>query len=332
MPHSTRVLVIVELNDRGGLRSASLSAITFARALCRQLSTGYALMVLGSGIAELVGQLRAFGADRVLASDAPEFQSPLAEMCVPTIAEAVKRHSFEFVVGAATSTGKDWLARLAGHLDIGYISDCVGVTVSEGAATFRRPINAGNVYALCQCSSSQVAISVRQAEFEPAKSNGALSPVEPTQPAARTEASKRIQNSGFESVNSTRPELSEARVVVSGGRALSGRFFEILGPLADLLGAAIGATRAACDAGFAPGDFQVGQTGKVVAPELYVAVGISGAIQHLAGIRGARTVVAINSDPKAPIFNVADYGLVGDLFKIVPELVGAIASHRAGEA
>ncbi len=158
-----------------------------------------------------------------------------------------------------------------------------------------------------------------------------MSPIESLGAAPVEAAASRIELFGYDAVDNSRPDLTEARVVVSGGRALAGRFFEVLGPLADTLGAALGATRAACDGGFAPGDFQVGQTGKVVAPELYVAVGISGAIQHVAGMKGARIVVAINSDPLAPIVSLADYTLIGDLFQLVPELVGALRRH-AGES
>ena len=229
-----------------------------------------------------------------------------------------------YVLGAATAMGKDILPRLAGATGSAFISDCVGFEIVDKQLIWRRPLCAGNVIAHCASETDCTVVTVRHAEFEAARTNGRISPVESLEASAVESASSRIESVSYESIDNPRPELTEARVVVSGGRALASRFFEVLGPLADTLGAALGATRAACDGGYAPGDFQVGQTGKVVAPDLYFAVGISGAIQHVAGMKGARVVVAINSDPQAPIVSLADYALIGDLFQLVPELVNEL--------
>jgi electron transfer flavoprotein alpha subunit len=223
--------------------------------------------------------------------------------------------------------GKDLLPRLASAIESAYVGDCIGFENSPDGIVWARPLCAGNAIAYCQSETTKAIIAVRHSEFSPATPNGGESPIVPVPAAPAETPAGRKTLTGFEAIENPRPELTEARVVVSGGRALAGRFFEVLGPLADTLGAALGATRAACDDGYAPGDFQVGQTGKVVAPDLYFAVGISGAIQHVAGMKGARVVVAINSDPQAPIVSVADYTLVGDLFRLVPELVDELRKH-----
>ena len=201
--------------------------------------------------------------------------------------------------------------------------------LSEGGQlSFKRPMYAGNAYGFCTLSTPQKIVSVRQSEFDAAAPSGGQSPVSEAPVAAPGGAAQRIEFVSLDQVKNERPELAEARVVVSGGRALKEQFFQVIEPLADALGAAIGASRAACDAGYAPGDFQVGQTGKVVAPELYVAIGISGAIQHIAGMKSSKVIVAINKDSEAPIFQIADYGLVADLFQAVPELTQAVKARK----
>jgi len=201
--------------------------------------------------------------------------------------------------------------------------------LSEGGQlTFKRPMYAGNAYGFCTLATAQKLVSVRQSEFEAAEASGGQSPVADAPLVPPGAAAQRVEFVSLDQVKNERPELAEARVVVSGGRALKEQFFQVIEPLADALGAAIGASRAACDAGYAPGDFQVGQTGKVVAPELYVAVGISGAIQHIAGMKSSKVIVAINKDPEAPIFQIADYGLVADLFQAVPELTRELAARK----
>jgi electron transfer flavoprotein alpha subunit len=187
---------------------------------------------------------------------------------------------------------------------------------------------AGNAFGICSISTPIQVVSVRQSAFAAAEPQGGSSPVENAAYAGPSKAAERVEFVSFDQVKNARPELAEARVVVSGGRALKEKFNQVLDPLADTLGAAMGASRAACDAGYAPSDFQVGQTGKIVAPQLYFAIGISGAIQHLAGMKGSKVIVAINKDGEAPIFQVADYGLVADLFTVVPELTKAIAAAK----
>ena len=199
----------------------------------------------------------------------------------------------------------------------------------DGGLTFKRPMYAGNAYGWCKVGTPTAVVSVRQSEFSAAEPSGGASPVEAVAAAPADPAASRVEFVKLEAAKSERPDLGEARVVVSGGRALKERFNEVLAPLADTLGAAMGASRAACDAGYAPSDYQVGQTGKVVAPSLYFAIGISGAIQHLAGMKGSKVIVAINKDGDAPIFQVADYGLVADLFNAVPELVKRIQAAKA---
>ncbi len=323
----SKVIVLLEIKDSEALRPASLHAITFARSLSQLLGQSYSVVLLGDKILGLAESLRGYGADQVYVFDSPSLSQPFAENYVPSLRLLVEQTRATHVIGAATAAGKDLLPRLAGALESAYISDCIGVKIGPNGLLWKRPLCAGNAIAYCESGTECTVVTVRHAEFEAARTNGGLSPLVMLEAAPAERAAKRIELFGYDKLDNPRPELTEARVVVSGGRALAGRFFEVLGPLADTLGAALGATRAACDGGFAPGDFQVGQTGKVVAPDLYFAVGISGAIQHVAGMKGARVVVAINSDPSAPIVSVADYTLVGDLFELVPELVGELKRH-----
>jgi electron transfer flavoprotein alpha subunit len=220
------------------------------------------------------------------------------------------------------------LPRVAARLDAAYAADISDIVSEGGELSFKRPMFAGNAYGFATLTSPQKVVSVRQSEFDPAEPSGGQSPVAEVPVAAPGTAAQRVEFVSLDQVKSERPELAEARVVVSGGRALKDQFFQVIEPLADTLGAAIGASRAACDAGYAPGDFQVGQTGKVVAPDLYIAIGISGAIQHIAGMKSSKVIVAINKDPEAPIFQIADYGLVADLFQAVPELTQALKARK----
>jgi electron transfer flavoprotein alpha subunit len=323
------ILVLVECNAECELTPASLAAVSFARRISQIKSCKYSLLLLYRLPNTPQTTLFHLGASEVLVC-ATELDRPfLAERITPTLARIVKERNAELFVTAATSTGKDLAPRIAALLDAAYISDCSKVSIENGVIAFHRPVYAGNAMAVCHARSSRVIVTVRQTEFPLATADIAekskLTFFTLDQESVEVSRVRRI---GFDAVTTNRPRLTEAKVVVTGGRALSNRFNEVLSPLADCLNAAIGATRAACDAGIAPSDFQVGQTGKVVAPDLYFAIGVSGAVQHVAGMRGSRVIVAINSDPEAPIFSIADYGLIGDLFDIVPKLVAAIRTTK----
>ena len=303
-------LVLVE-HEGGQLKEATLSAVTAAS----KLGTVH-LLVAGAGVggvAEQAGKIAA--AELVHVADDPAYEHQLAENVAPVVVQLMKDHCDAFVT-AATTTGKNVAPRVAALLDVMQVSDVLSV---EGPDTFTRPIYAGNAIATVKTSDSKLVLTVRGTAFEKASREGGSAPVEPVQVAGDQGLSSFV---GSEIAASERPELTSAKIIVSGGRALGSAetFHALIDPLADKLGAAVGASRAAVDAGYAPNDYQVGQTGKIVAPEVYFAVGISGAIQHLAGMKDSKIIVAINKDEDAPIFQVADLGLVGDLFKLVPEL------------
>jgi electron transfer flavoprotein alpha subunit len=322
----SEILVVAELSE-GSVRKATHSAIAGARRI-NELSGGtFSILVLGGpGAKAAAGELTGFGAARVLCCEDASLGNYLAERYAPVVASAAK--GFEVLVGTASSYGKDLLPRVAARLDAAYAADISDVVKKGEKLAYKRPMFAGNAYGFCTLDTPQQVVSVRQSEFDPAQPSAGQSPVSDVPLTAPGGAAQRIEFVSLEQVKSERPELAEARVVVSGGRALKDQFFQVIEPLANSLGAAIGASRAACDAGYAPGDFQVGQTGKVVAPELYVAIGISGAIQHIAGMKSSKTIVAINKDAEAPIFQIADYGLVADLFQAVPELVTALEVRK----
>jgi electron transfer flavoprotein alpha subunit len=324
MPHA---LVVAEIADDGKVKKATLAAISFAKKALPAVGGSFSILVLGGAAKAAAAELTGYGAAKVLVCDDASLAKYTAEHYAPTVAEAGK--SFALVVATATSQGKDLMPRVAARLDAAYAGDCADVIVEGTTLRYKRPMYAGNAFGTVELTTPIQVATARQSEFDPATPSGGSSPVEAFAKAAPGAGASRVEVVSLESVKSERPELTEARVVVSGGRALKDQFFQVLEPLAKALGAAIGASRAAVDAGYAPGDYQVGQTGKIVAPELYVAVGISGAIQHVTGIKDARTIVAINKDPEAPIFEVADVGLVADLFKAVPELIGALRAKRA---
>jgi electron transfer flavoprotein alpha subunit len=245
----------------------------------------------------------------------------VCEAVAPTIAQVAKAGGYDVVAITASSFGKDVAPRVAAKLGAGYAPDISGVKNEGGKLVYKRPIYAGNAYGSCEVTTAAQVVSVRQSEFQAAEPTGGSSAIEAVAAAPPDPAAARVEFLGLDAAKSERPDLGEAKIIISGGRALKEKFAEVLDPLASLLGAAVGASRAACDAGYAPPELQVGQTGRVVAPQLYVAIGISGAIQHLAGMKGSKTIVAINKDADAPIFQVADYGLVADLFTAVPELI-----------
>ena len=304
------ILVVAE-HDNSALNAVTHSVVTAARAISDDIH----ILVIGSdcgGAAKDAARIE--GATRVLVADNASYEHQLAENTSLLIAELGKNHSH--ILAAATTTGKSTMPRVAALLDVDQISDVVAI---ESADTFRRPVYAGNAVATVQSSAPVKVVTVRATGFDAAVENDTGSaPIETLDSAHDAATSAFVSE---ELAKSDRPELTAADVVVSGGRGMSsGENFEILYSLADKLGAAVGASRAAVDAGFVPNDMQVGQTGKIVAPQLYIAVGISGAIQHLAGMKDSRVIVAINKDEEAPIFQVADYGLVADLFDAVPEL------------
>ncbi len=313
------VLVVSELTEEGKVRKTTHSAIAFAKRALPALGGSFSILVLGAKAKAAAEELRAFGAAKVLVCEDPSLENYVAEQYAPTVAEVGK--SYGLVVATASSFGKDLLPRVAARLDAAYAGDCADLSADGGKLVYKRPVFAGNAYATCTVNTPVQVVSVRQSEFSAAEPSGGASPTEDVPLSAKDPAAERVEFIGLDAAKSERPDLGEARVIVSGGRALKEKFAEVLDPLASLLGAAVGASRAACDAGYAPAELQVGQTGRVVAPRLYFAIGISGAIQHLAGMKGSKTIVAINKDPDAPIFQVADYGLVADLFNAVPELV-----------
>ena len=321
----SKTLVIAEISG-GRLKKTTHSAINFARAA----ALPFDILALGKSIGAAVEELRAYGAGSVLAADDALLANYVAEAFAPTVADVAKRGGYTVVVVTASSFGKDLSPRVAVRLGAGLAPDISRVESQGGALVYKRPMYAGNAIGTMQVTTPVQVVSVRQSEFSPAAPSGGSSTVTAVAASPAPNAA-RVQFVSFEEVKSERPELTEARVVVAGGRSLKSadNFKSVLEPLVDAFGAGMGASRAAVDAGYVPNDLQVGQTGKVVAPQLYVAVGISGAIQHLAGMKNSKVIVAINKDAEAPIFQVADYGLVADLFKAVPELTDAVKQARA---
>ena len=307
------ILVIAE-HDNVSIKSATLNAVTAAARIGGEVH----LLVAGKGCAAVADEAaKIAGVAKVLLADAPQYADQLPENVAALV--VAKAAGYSHILAAATTAGKNFMPRAAALLDVAQVSDIVAV---EAPDTFVRPIYAGNVLATVQSLDAVKVITVRTTAFEAAELNGSA-PVEAIDAVSDNGRSVLVAR---ELTQSERPELAAAKVVVSGGRGLGSaeNFQKLIEPLADKLGAAMGASRAAVDAGFVPNDYQVGQTGKIVAPQLYIAVGISGAIQHLAGMKESRVIVAINKDADAPIFQVADYGLVGDLFEVVPALTAAL--------
>jgi electron transfer flavoprotein alpha subunit len=307
------VLIWVE-HDNASVKDATLAVVTAAG----QLGEVHAL-VAGNGCSAVANQAaKIAGISKVLIANDAAYANGLAENVAPLVAGLMA--GYDAFLAPATSNGKNIAPRVAALLDVMQISDILSV---ESADTFTRPIYAGNGIATVQSSDAKKIITVRGTAFAKAAMEGGSASVEPVSGGGDAGLSTFVS---AEIAKSARPELTSAKIIVSGGRALqnSENFHEIIEPLADKLGAGVGASRAAVDAGYVPNDYQVGQTGKIVAPEVYIAVGISGAIQHLAGMKDSKTIIAINKDEDAPIFQVADIGLVGDLFKIVPELTGKL--------
>ena len=307
------ILVIAE-HDNVSLKAATLNAVTAAAKIGGEIH----LLVAGKGCAAAAdAAAKISGVAKVLLADAPQYADHLPENIAALL--VARATGYSHILAAATTAGKNFMPRVAASLDVAQVSDIVAV---ESPDTFVRPIYAGNVLATVQSLDAVKVITVRTTAFE-AVGQGASAAVEAIDAVPDCGSSALVSR---ELTQSARPELAAAKVVVSGGRGLGSaeNYQRLLEPLADKLGAAMGASRAAVDAGFVPNDYQVGQTGKIVAPQLYIAVGISGAIQHLAGMKESRVIVAINKDADAPIFQVADYGLVGDLFEVVPALTAAL--------
>ena len=304
-------LVIAE-HDSASIKAATLNTIAAAQKIggdIHVLVAGHNAQAAADAAAKIAG------VSKVLLADAAQLEAGLAENVQATVMNIAK--DYTHILTPATAYGKNIAPRIAAKLDVAQISD---ITAVDSADTFERPIYAGNAIATVQSQDPIKVITVRTTGFDPVAAEGGSATVEKIEAAADTGLSQFVSR---EVTKLDRPELTSAKIIVSGGRGLGNgeNYTKILEPLADKLNAALGASRAAVDAGFVPNDYQVGQTGKIVAPQLYVAVGISGAIQHLAGMKDSKVIVAINKDPEAPIFSVADYGLVGDLFSVVPDFV-----------
>jgi len=320
------VLVIAELFD-GKLRKGTLSSISCAREIAEKTGSGYCVAVLGKDIGAVAGEVAKYGAKTVYTVDDPGLENYIAGTWAKAVSDLVDQVGADFVVATTSTFGRDILPRIAARLDAGMVSDLLEIAGDSAPLKYKRPMWAGNVVGTVEVKTPRAVIGVRATSYEPAEP-ASESPVQPAQVDVTDDGNVRYVE--FARTVSERPDLTEAKVVVAGGRGLKDKdgFDGMLNPLADLFGAAIGATRAVVDAGIAPNDLQIGQTGKVVAPDLYFAVALSGAIQHLAGMKNSKVIVAINKDDEAPVFSVADYGLVADAFKAVPELVELIRKEK----
>jgi electron transfer flavoprotein alpha subunit len=308
-------LLVIAEHDNAGLKAATLNAVTAAAKIGGEIH----ILVAGANCGAVAEQAaKVAGVAKVKLADAAHYGDQTAENLAALI--VANAAGYSHIIAAATSNGKNTLPRVAALLDVAQISEIISVVDAD---TFVRPIYAGNALATVKSSDATKVITVRTTGFDAAATSGGSAAVEAIAAGPDLGQSKLL---GRELTKSARPELAAAKIIVSGGRGMGNgeNYHALLEPLADKLGAALGASRAAVDAGFVPNDYQVGQTGKIVAPQLYIAVGISGAIQHLAGMKDSKVIVAINKDPDAPIFQVADYGLVADLFAAVPELTAAL--------
>jgi electron transfer flavoprotein alpha subunit len=308
-------LIIAEVAD-GKVRKSTFSAVAFSQ----QLGSPFDVLVIGTDARAAADALSTCGAGTVWVCDDATLAGCLCERVAPTVARLVTERNYDTVAVTASAFGKDLAPRVAAKLGCGYAPDVNRVDTTGGARRYRRSMYAGSVHGWLEIATERHVVSVRQSEFPAPPPTSSRASVELVAPAEADAAAKRIEWIGTQHKKSERPDLAEARVVVAGGRALKEQFGALLDPLADALGAAVGASRAACDAGYVAPELQVGQTGRTVAPDLYFAIGISGAIQHVVGMKSSKVIVAINKDAEAPIFQVADFGLVQDLFVAVPEL------------
>ncbi len=315
----SNVLIMVEAAD-GGVKKSSLSAITFGQQLAAKRGGSFDLAVIGENLSGATDAVKGFGAGKVYVFDNACFANFLSEAYTAALSKAVELSGAGFIAAATSTTSKDVLTGLASKLDASMASDVLEIV---DGSQFKRPMWAGNVIATVELSGDKQVATVRATEFD-APAAGGDSTVEAVDFSVDP-GSLRTQFISLAAIESERPDATVADVVVAGGRGLKAQEnFKLIEDLADKLGGGVGASRAICDAGWVPNDMQIGQTGKVVAPDLYFAVGISGAIQHLAGMKGSKCIVAINKDPEAPIFQVADYGLVADLFDVMPSLISDI--------
>ena len=317
----SNILVIAE-HEAGQLKLATLSAIAFARKVASETGGQFEILVIGQDVSNIAELLRSYSASAVLLADQTQLRHPVSDKYAQVIAELVKQRGVAMVAAAASTFSKDVLPRAAALLDAGMLSDVTDCRLEGDEFIFKRVMFAGNIIATVKLGGPIKFLTIRPAAYAHPEKGPEASPLTPIN--VETEKLPAfIEYGGCEAKASGRPDSTEARVVVSGGRAIKNvdDFERLIGGLADVLGGAIGSSRALVDSGVTPNSLQVGQTGKIIAPELYIAVGISGAIQHLAGIKDAKVIVAINKDAEAPIFEVADFGLVGDAYQIVPELM-----------
>lgn len=324
----SNVLVVAEI-QAGELRSATLPAISFARQAAEATGGEVVALVLAEESGPFAEEVARYGVDRVVTVDDPGFSAYIAERVAPAVAEVAEANDVEIVCGPSSAQGSDYLPRVAQALEAGMVTNGIDVWDEDGLK-FKRPMWSGSVIKTVEVTTPYKVVSVRTTDFDDPERTDQPAPVESTE--VEVPVLENIEHVELELVQSERPELTDADVVISGGRGLeSADAFDMLEELADLFGGAVGASRAAVDSGYAPTDWQIGQTGKVVAPELYVAIAISGAIQHLSGMKGSKYIVAINTDPEAPIFEVSDYGLVEDAFQAVPELIEKLGEMGLGD-
>src|SRR5689334_7525783 len=318
------VLVVIELKG-GAVRKTSLPAVTFAKQAAQKLGGQVHALVCGDNVSAAAEEMKKYGVAVVWAANSPALKNYLPDAYAKATLKAAEAAQAGIVCASATAQGRDYLPRVAASLGAGMASDIIGVDDIGGKMGFKRPMFAGNLHQWVEITTDKKVVSVRPTDFEGAAA-GAPSGEVKALDVGIDAAALKTKFVEFAEVKSERPELTDARIVISGGRGTKGPegYKETVEVLADALGAAVGATRAIVDAGWVPNDWQVGQTGKVVAPELYIALGLSGAIQHIAGMAGSKVIVSINKDPDAPIFKIADYGLVADLFKVVPELMAEV--------
>ena len=316
----SNVLVVVE-QQGGVLRKVSLPVIGFGQQAKELLDGELYALVIGEGVGGVAEEVAKYGVDKVFVADSGDFANYLAENWAPVVSQVAEECEAEIIATPASTTGRDFMPRVAVRVEGAQISDAIAIYDGDDGICYKRPMLAGNLICQVLSETDVTCVTVRTTAFDAPAADGDAE-IEEVDASAEGEGSEFI---AFDQVKSDRPELTDADVIVAGGRGLKAREnFGMLEELADLLTGAVGASRAAVDSGMAPNDWQIGQTGKIVAPNLYFAVAISGAIQHLAGMKGSKTIVAINKDPEAPIFQVADFGLVADAFQVVPELTSKL--------